>query len=225
MAELGIRKFDDLIGRTDLLDMRSGVDHWKAQGLDFARVFHQTAVGCRSAPGTEEQDHGLEARWTPVDRPQPPRAGTRRKVPCHLHRADAQHATARSAPCSVGRGGFKRYGHDGLPDDTIHIQCNGTAGQSFGAFLAHGITMRPGGRRQRLRRQGPVGRAASSCARPTTSAASSPEHHHCRQHRAVWRAQAGECVLQWRGRGTFRGAQLWAPRLSWRARATTAANT
>ncbi|WP_270996491.1 hypothetical protein, partial [Listeria seeligeri] len=58
MAQLGIRKFDDLIGRADLLDMRSGVEHWKAQGLDFARVFHQTQSDA-DVRQTEEQDHGL----------------------------------------------------------------------------------------------------------------------------------------------------------------------
>ena len=58
MAQLGIRKFDDLIGRADLLDMRSGVEHWKASGLDFTRVFHQTQSDA-DVRQTEEQDHGL----------------------------------------------------------------------------------------------------------------------------------------------------------------------
>ena len=62
MAQLGIRKFDDLIGRADLLDMRSGVEHWKASGLDFTRVFHQTQSDA-DVRQTEEQDHG-PARWT-----------------------------------------------------------------------------------------------------------------------------------------------------------------
>ena len=63
MAQLGIRKFDDLIGRADLLDMRSGVEHWKASGLDFTRVFHQTQSDA-DVRQTEEQDHGRPARWT-----------------------------------------------------------------------------------------------------------------------------------------------------------------
>ncbi|MGV2896173.1 glutamate synthase-related protein [Achromobacter sp. AGC78] len=137
MAQLGIRKFDDLIGRADLLDMRSGVEHWKAQGLDFARVFHQTQSDA-DVRQTEEQDHGLANALDHqlIDRSRPPRERGEKVsfiVPVRNRN--------RTIGAMLAGAVASRYGHDGLPDDTIHIQCNGTAGQSFGAFLAHGITM------------------------------------------------------------------------------------
>jgi glutamate synthase (NADPH/NADH) large chain len=62
MAQLGIRKFDDLIGRADLLDMRKGIEHWKARGLDFSRLFAQPKRACRCAalPCRTCQDHNME---------------------------------------------------------------------------------------------------------------------------------------------------------------------
>ncbi|WP_447576913.1 glutamate synthase-related protein [Achromobacter kerstersii] len=137
MAQLGIRKFDDLIGRADLLDMRSGVEHWKAQGLDFARVFHQTQSDA-DVRQTEEQDHGLANALDHqlIDRSRPAlERGEKVSFIVPVRNRN------RTIGAMLSGAVASRYGHDGLPDDTIHIQCNGTAGQSFGAFLAHGITM------------------------------------------------------------------------------------
>ena len=65
MAQLGIRKFDDMIGRTDLLDTRQGIEHWKARGLDFSRLFAQPNVPA-DVPRfhVDVQDHNIETRWT-----------------------------------------------------------------------------------------------------------------------------------------------------------------
>ena len=137
MAQLGIRKFDDLIGRADLLDMRSGVEHWKAQGLDFARVFHQTQSDA-DVRQTEEQDHGLAGALDHqlIERSKPAlERGVKVSFIVPVRNRNRTIGAMLSGAVAA------RYGHDGLPDDTIHIQCNGTAGQSFGAFLAHGITM------------------------------------------------------------------------------------
>ena len=137
MAQLGIRKFDDLIGRADLLDMRSGVEHWKAQGLDFARVFHQTQSDA-DVRQTEEQDHGLAGALDHqlIERSKPAlERGEKVSFIVPVRNRN------RTIGAMLSGAVASRYGHDGLPDDTIHIQCNGTAGQSFGAFLAHGITM------------------------------------------------------------------------------------
>jgi hypothetical protein len=60
MAQLGIRKFDDLIGRADLLDTKKAIEHWKAKGLDFSRVFHQPVVPADVPRFHVEQDHGLD---------------------------------------------------------------------------------------------------------------------------------------------------------------------
>jgi len=137
MAQLGIRKFDDLIGRADLLDMRSGVEHWKAQGLDFARVFHQTQSDA-DVRQTEEQDHGLAGALDHqlIERSKPAlERGEKVSFIVPVRNRNRTIGAMLSGAVAA------RYGHEGLPDDTIHIQCNGTAGQSFGAFLAHGITM------------------------------------------------------------------------------------
>ncbi len=137
MAQLGIRKFEDLIGRTDLLDMRTGVEHWKARGLDFQRVFHR--VNSDSAVRhVEEQDHGLAGALDHqlIERARPAiERGEKVSFIVPVRNRNRTIGAMLSGAVAA------RYGHDGLPDDTIHIQCNGTAGQSFGAFLAHGITM------------------------------------------------------------------------------------
>lgn len=138
MAQIGIRRFDDLIGRSELLEARHAIFHWKAAGLDFTRIFHQPdmpiSVARRHA---EEQDHGL--------------------IHALDHRLIAEAMPAlenrvsviiKSPICNVNRtvGAMlshevaKRYGQAGLPGDTITVRFHGTAGQSFGAFLAHGVT-------------------------------------------------------------------------------------
>lgn len=137
MAQLGIRRFDDLIGRTDLLDMRASVEHWKAQGLDFSRVFHRI-VSDADVRQTEEQDHGLAGALDHqlIERSKPAlERGEKVSFIVPVRNRNRTIGAMLSGAVAA------RYGHDGLPDDTIHIQCNGTAGQSFGAFLAHGITM------------------------------------------------------------------------------------
>lgn len=137
MAQLGIRTFDEMVGRSDLLDQVKAITHWKAKGLDFSRLFYQPPT---SEPRYQvlTQDHGLD------------------KALDHKLIAQARPALEKGERVSfispVGNynrtvGAMlsgevaKKYGHAGLPDDTIHIQLQGTAGQSAGAFLAHGITL------------------------------------------------------------------------------------
>ena len=138
MAKLGVRKFDELIGRADLLDTRRGIEHWKAKGLDFARIFHQPPMPPEVARRRcEDQDHGLAGA---LDHALIAAAAPAldRKLPVRLN------YRIRNANRSVGAmlSGViaARYGHVGLPDDTIHVAFEGIAGQSFGAFLARGVT-------------------------------------------------------------------------------------
>jgi glutamate synthase (NADPH) large chain len=138
MAKLGIRRFNDLIGRSDLLDMRDGIEHWKARGLDFARVFYQPQVPAEVARyHCEQQDHGLTRA---LDH----QLIAESKVAVEERRPVRLEHRIRNANRSVGAmlSGVvaRRYGHQGLPDDTLHVAFSGTAGQSFGAFLARGIT-------------------------------------------------------------------------------------
>ncbi|HEU0203374.1 MAG TPA: glutamate synthase-related protein, partial [Burkholderiaceae bacterium] len=139
MAQLGIRKFDELIGRADLLDMKKSLDHWKAKGLDFTRIFHQPAMPADVARShCETQDHGLARALDHklIEHARPAlEKGERVSFISPIRNVNRTVGTMLSHEVA------RRYGHEGLPDDTIHIQFQGTAGQSFGAFLAHGITL------------------------------------------------------------------------------------
>ena len=138
MAQLGIRKFDDLIGRADLLDTKQGIEHWKAKGLDFSRLLAMPAVPA-DVPRlhTQNQEHGLEKSLDNIliakSRPAIDKGEKVRFM-----------EAARNVNRSVGAmlsGAVTQVHAEGLPDDTIHIQLEGTGGQSFGAFLCNGITL------------------------------------------------------------------------------------
>ncbi|MEO8779119.1 MAG: glutamate synthase-related protein [Rhodanobacter sp.] len=139
MAQLGIRRFDDLIGRTDLLDTRQSIAQWKARGLDFSRVFHRPEVPAEVARRhVAEQDHGLgKALDRSLIEKAKPALEQQEKTSFIVSVRNGNRTVGTMLSGEVAR----RYGHAGLPDDTIHIQMNGTAGQSFGAFLARGITL------------------------------------------------------------------------------------
>jgi len=138
MAQLGIRTIDELIGRSDLLDMRRGLAHWKAKGLDFSRIFHQPNVGPEVARyQVEEQDHrlGKALDIKLIDKCRPA-----------IERGEKVQILeeVRNGNRSVGAmlsGELIRQRPEGLPDQTIFIQMEGTGGQSFGAFLAQGVTL------------------------------------------------------------------------------------
>jgi len=138
MAQLGIARFDELIGRSDLLDMRKGIEHWKASGLDFTRLLATPQVGPEvPTRHVSEQDHGLEKALDNVlIAKSRPAIDKGEKVQFM--------ETARNVNRSVGAmlsGAITKVHPDGLPDDTIRIQLEGTGGQSFGAFLCHGVTL------------------------------------------------------------------------------------
>jgi glutamate synthase (NADPH) large chain len=139
MAQLGIRTFNELIGRTDLLDKSKAISHWKAKGLDFSRIFHQPDVPA-SEPRfqVEVQDHGLEKALDHKLIAQAKLALEKGEKVSFISPVKNVHRTVGTM---LSGEVAKKYGHEGLPDDTIHIQLQGTAGQSAGAFLAHGITL------------------------------------------------------------------------------------
>ncbi len=139
MAQLGYRTFNEMIGHSDRLDMVDAIDHWKAKGLDFSKILAKPKAGpgvaiynCEPQPHEIERalDHKLIAAARPALEEQQP---VRIDLPVHN--------TDRSVGAMLSGEVAKRYGHEGLPDDTIHIKLKGTAGQSFGAWLAKGITL------------------------------------------------------------------------------------
>ncbi|MBZ5670913.1 MAG: glutamate synthase large subunit [Acidobacteriia bacterium] len=139
MAQLGFRKVDEMIGRVDCLVQRQDVDHWKARGLDFSAVLFNPHVPARVGRRCMiKQDHGLE-----------------KSLDCQLidHAREALERgkqvsislpirnTHRTVGAMLSGEMARRYGAAGLPDDTIRFQFTGSAGQSFGAFLAKGVTL------------------------------------------------------------------------------------
>ena len=139
MVQLGFRKVDELVGRVDCLVKRQEVDHWKARGLDFSAILYHPHVPARVGRRCLiKQDHGLEKALdyqlieharealenaTPVSISLPIR---------NVHRTVGTMLSGEIA---------RRYGARGLPDDTIQFKFTGSAGQSFGAFLAPGVTL------------------------------------------------------------------------------------
>jgi glutamate synthase (NADPH/NADH) large chain len=137
MAKLGVRKMSEMIGRADLLDTRKGVEHWKAKGLDFSRVFHQPKVPASVARyHSETQDHGLDKaldnRLIELAKPALER---REKVVIETPIRNINRTVGTMLSGEIAR----RYGHEGLPDETVHVRFAGSAGQSLGAFLARGV--------------------------------------------------------------------------------------
>jgi glutamate synthase (NADPH/NADH) large chain len=139
MAQLGFRTFDEMIGQMQMLDQQRFIDHWKANGLDFSRLFYKpVAPEGVKIHKCEAQDHKisdiLDRRLIAEAAP-----ALERRVPTGI--VTAIRNTDRSTGAMLSGEIAKRYGHAGLPDDTIHVRLTGTAGQSFGAWLAHGVTL------------------------------------------------------------------------------------
>lgn len=138
MAQMGIRKFDDLIGRSDLLDVKHSIAHWKSQGLDFSKVFHQPDVPAIVARRhAEAQDHGLINALDNTLIEQASDAINNKKPVVITSQIKSLNRTVGTM---LSNQIARRYGHAGLPADTIQVKFKGTAGQSFGAFLARGIS-------------------------------------------------------------------------------------
>jgi glutamate synthase domain-containing protein 2/glutamate synthase domain-containing protein 1/glutamate synthase domain-containing protein 3 len=139
MAKLGVRKFNDLIGRSDLLDTKKGIEHWKARGLNFSKIFHMPDMPAEVARyNSEKQNHGLEKaldnRLIELSRAALER-GEKVSIDMPIRNGNRTVGTMLSNEIAL------RYGHEGLPDGTIHARFAGSAGQSFGAFLAKGVTL------------------------------------------------------------------------------------
>jgi glutamate synthase domain-containing protein 2/glutamate synthase domain-containing protein 3 len=139
MAALGFRTFDEMIGRVDRLDVRKAVEHWKARGLDYSQILFQPDVADESPRRQfEAQDHGL-ARALDNTIIAAARAAIEERQPVELNLPIRN--VNRTVGTLLGSQVTRRWGGAGLPDDTIRVQFTGSAGQSFGAFVPHGITL------------------------------------------------------------------------------------
>jgi glutamate synthase (ferredoxin) len=144
MAQLGFRTVNEMVGRCDVLEANKAIDHWKAQGLDFSNMLHQPKVGLHVGRYcTEQQDHGLEKS---IDMTQlldlcQPAIERGEKVSAELPITNVH----RVVGTILGNEITRHHGANGLPDDTVSLTFNGSAGQSFGAFIPRGITLKLSG--------------------------------------------------------------------------------
>jgi glutamate synthase domain-containing protein 3 len=140
MSEMGFRRMDEMIGRVDMLEMRAAVDHWKASGLDFSAILYDPPVPSRVARrSVQAQDHGLEQALDHQLMALVQEALQHAKpVEVQLPIRNVHRTVGAMLSGEVAR----RYGSAGLPEETIRCSFTGSAGQSFGAFLAPGITLK-----------------------------------------------------------------------------------
>jgi glutamate synthase (NADPH/NADH) large chain len=138
MAQLGFRTMDEMIGRSDLLDMNRAIGHYKTKGLDFTKIFYRPNVPGAAVRRVVPQDHGLDKALDQQILPLAAPALERGEpVAIELPIRNVN----RTVGTILGSELTRRYSGAGLPDDTIRIKFNGSAGQSFGAFVPRGITL------------------------------------------------------------------------------------
>jgi glutamate synthase (NADPH/NADH) large chain len=192
MAAMGFRTLDELIGQSQLLDKNDAIDHWKAKGLDFTRLFHKPDAGAEVAIRHQErQVHPIEnvLDRTLIAQAQPAlEHGEAVTIEAAIRNAD------RSVGAMLSGAVAKRYGHEGLPDDTIAVNLTGTAGQSFGAWLAAGVTMTLHGEANDY-----VGKGLSGgklIIRPSEVSQTVPERSIIVGNTVLYGAIAGECYFR-----------------------------
>ena len=192
MAELGFRTFEEMIGRSDKLDVRRSITHFKAKGLDLSRLLAKP----EAAPGvaisnTESQvhlihnilDHQLIAEAKPALE-----HGTPVRIETTIHNTDRTTGAMLSGKIAA------KYGHAGLPEDTIHVALTGTAGQSFGAWLARGVTLELKGETNDYAGKGLSG--GRLIVYPTEDSAIVPEESMIIGNVVLYGAIAGECYFR-----------------------------
>jgi glutamate synthase (NADPH/NADH) large chain len=192
MASMGFRAFDEMIGQMQMLDQHRVIEHWKAKGLDFSRLFTKP-VAADDTPiyRCEPQDHKISDI---LDRKliAQAQAALDRGAPVRINAAIRN--IDRTAGAMLSGEVAKRYGHTGLPDDTIHVSLKGTAGQSFGAFLAKGVTFELEGDANDY-----VGKGLSGgriVIRPPADAGIVPEESIIVGNTVLYGAIAGECYFR-----------------------------
>jgi len=139
MAKLGFRTIEEMIGRTDRLEATKAVDHWKAKGLDFSNILYQPDVGPEVGRFCQiKQDHGISRSLdvTTLLGICEPAIARGEKVIAELPIRNVNRVVGTVTSGEI----TKKYGAKGLPEDTIRIHFKGSAGQSFGAFMTHGMT-------------------------------------------------------------------------------------
>lgn len=167
MAKLGFRTVDEMIGRSDLLDMKKAIDHYKAKGLDYSKIFYRPEMGPEVAVRrVAEQDHGIQwaldqqllkepqirvlldtpqrVTWCPAVQDDGEVREISSSSEIALPKAEIEmpiRNVNRTVGTILGSEITRKYGPEGLPEDTVRLRFNGSAGQSFGAFVPRGMTL------------------------------------------------------------------------------------
>jgi glutamate synthase (NADPH/NADH) large chain len=192
MAALGFRSFNEMIGKTEILDKSEAIDHWKANGLDFTRLFHKPEVPKEVAIyNSERQDHHLDKVF---DRKliELSAAAIEEKKPVKIELPIKN--TDRTTGAMLSGAIAKVHGHAGLPEDTIWVSLKGSAGQSFGAWLAQGVTLDLEGEANDY-----VGKGLSGgriIVRPPAESAIVPEQSIIVGNTVLYGAISGECYFR-----------------------------
>ena len=140
MAELGFRTINEMVGHTECLEMRHAIEHWKAKGLDFSSIFHQPAVGEDVGRYCQiPQDHELDKTLDLTTLLDLCKSAIEDGKPIEAELPIRN--TNRAVGTILGSEVTRRWGAKGLTDDTIRLKFKGSAGQSFGAFVPHGMTL------------------------------------------------------------------------------------
>jgi glutamate synthase (NADPH) large chain len=192
MAAMGMRKFEELTGNTQWLDTRKAITHWKAKGLDFAKLFAKAEVnGPVAIRKTANQDHGIDKV---LDRELIAQAlpalehGKSVVIESKIRNRD------RTAGAMLSGEVARRYGHEGLPEDTIMVKLDGVAGQSFGAWAARGVTLDLTGEGNDY-----VGKGLSGgklIIKPRANAGFKPENSSIVGNTVLYGAITGECYFR-----------------------------
>ncbi|HQS97435.1 MAG TPA: glutamate synthase large subunit, partial [Novosphingobium sp.] len=139
MAEMGFRTVAEMVGRVDRLEANKAIHHWKLEGIDLSKLLHRVEpVEGTTLNWSGTQDHGLEAALD-QDLIKASAAALESGQAVRLERTVIN--VNRTVGAMLSGEVAKKYGHKGLPDNTVHISFKGVAGQSFAAFLAHGVTL------------------------------------------------------------------------------------
>jgi glutamate synthase (NADPH/NADH) large chain len=192
LAAMGFRTLEEVVGRSDLLDKKEAIDHWKARGLDFSAIFHKPVVGSDvPVRHVERQQHPVDDI---LDRKLIAQAREAiehgHKVVIHSPIRNVDRATGAMLSGEVAR----RHGHAGLLDDTITVKLTGTAGQSFGAWLAAGVTLDLSGEANDY-----VGKGLSGgriIVRPPENSGADPDHSIIVGNTVLYGAVSGEAYFR-----------------------------
>src|SRR3569623_2595731 len=192
MAALGYRKFDEMVGQMQMLDKTEAVTHWKAKGLDFSKLFHKPpAVEGVAISHSETQNHPIDKL---LDRRLIEKAAAALQSGTPVQITETINTPDRTAGAMLSGEVATRYGSAGLPEATIAVSLNGTGGQSFGAFLAHGVTLDLVGEANDY-----VGKGLSGgrlVVRPSEKSGAKPEESIVIGNTALYGATEGECYFR-----------------------------